>query len=62
MPKAKTVLVLSIKEAIEFGLILCSCGHPPNNHFEHGTRPCAHCSCKEYEMTARRGHLEERIR
>jgi hypothetical protein len=59
MPKRETKLLLSIEDALKYGLILCSCGHPPNNHFDHGTKPCAFCDCASYEMTARRGQLVE---
>lgn len=33
------------ERALEFGLLTCKCGHPSNNHFEWGARPCAHCAC-----------------
>ena len=27
--------------------LACMCGHPANNHFSHGSEPCAHCKCKQ---------------
>jgi hypothetical protein len=41
-------LRLTRKRALQLGLLRCVCGYPENNHFEHGTRPCAHSDCKEY--------------
>lgn len=43
------------KAALELGLLICSCGHRNNNHFDHGTCPCAHCDCKEYQETINGG-------
>ncbi len=42
---------MSVLQAEKLGLIAClNCRHPPNNHFSHGTQPCAHCDCKKYEL------------
>lgn len=41
--------------ALALGLLVCRCGHPPNNHFGHDKQPCAHCACKEYREIARGG-------
>lgn len=57
--KLQTKLLLSIEDALKYGLILCACGHPPNNHFEFRDRPCAFCDCKAYVMKARVGELVE---
>jgi hypothetical protein len=43
-------LVLTQKQAERLGIVRCECGHPPNNHFDHDKRPCAHCKCKEYRQ------------
>lgn len=35
----------------QLGLVLCNnadCGHPPNNHFDHGKKPCGQCGCKAF--------------
>lgn len=40
----KVVLVLTIEKALEWGLLFCVCGHPPNNHFDFEEQICAHCS------------------
>lgn len=41
------------EQAMALGLLTCTCGHPENNHFEHGKRPCAHCECEKYIEVAR---------
>lgn len=43
-PKSATI---TLEQARRKGMAHCECGHPHNNHFSHGTRPCAHCECKE---------------
>jgi hypothetical protein len=44
-------------KALSLGLIVCECGHPPNNHFGFDDKPCAHCGCKKYRETVRWGTL-----
>lgn len=39
----------SYKRLEELGLVFCTCGHPPNNHFSWGQRSCAHCPCKKFK-------------
>lgn len=43
-------LTLTQKMLQRLGLTFCKCSHRPNNHFDHGTNPCAHCDCKEYDQ------------
>jgi hypothetical protein len=49
---AKKILIeTTAKELEKYGLIICKCGHYPNNHFDfQGKRkkPCAHCKCENY--------------
>jgi hypothetical protein len=41
---------------LALGMLLChGCGHPPNNHFDHGDGACAHCGCEEYREGLRQG-------
>lgn len=49
------VYVCSLEAAARNGLIGCDCGHPSNNHFSFGDRPCAHCDCKAYTEIGWRG-------
>lgn len=43
-------------KALALGFFLCHrCGHPPNNHFDHGDKPCAHCNCTSYREGLRQG-------
>jgi hypothetical protein len=46
-----------IRLCAEQGLLTCTCGHPENNHFDHGVHPCAHCKCLSYNERARVGKL-----
>lgn len=48
-------LEMTTKRALELGLLFCTCGHPPNNHFNHGKCPCAHCDCKEFTLAPKSG-------
>ena len=41
-------LTMRRDRALELGLLTCACGHPENNHFDHGRCPCAHCPCGEF--------------
>ncbi len=41
------IVELTRAEALSQGVIHCECGHPPNNHFDHGERSCAHCGCEK---------------
>lgn len=43
------------QRALELGLLVCSCGHPENNHFDFELQPCAHCKCNEYKEQGRIG-------
>jgi hypothetical protein len=45
---------MSRKTALENGLLLCSCGHPGNNHFNH-KNACARCHCANYREVGRQG-------
>lgn len=48
-------LRMTRKRALSFGLLLCECGYPTNNHFGY-TGACAHNStCKQYKERARFG-------
>lgn len=49
MSAKKFVVELSRNQALKLDMLWCSCGHRPNNHFDHGDKPCAHCKCKKYE-------------
>jgi len=45
------------ENALKLGLLICECGHPPNNHFSFKEQPCAHCMCKKYREKARGGKI-----
>jgi len=63
MPKVlgeKIVIQLTRKQAVQWGVIHCECGHPPNNHFTHGDRSCAHCECAELRERVSVGQLVEK--
>lgn len=47
-PKIRVSLTQAQAEAL--GIVACRCGHRPNNHFDHGKRPCAFCKCKVYRQ------------
>ena len=49
------VVKLTMREAIEIGIVRCTCGHPINNHHEWKPRPCAHCACRRYVAKFTRG-------
>jgi hypothetical protein len=51
----KYVVALTLKEATSYGIVVCTCGHPRNNHFDHDDKPCAHCKCRTYKQTFRAG-------
>lgn len=55
----KTVIIkMSRKEALEYGLLVCKCGYPENNHFSTGKRECAHDKqCTGYREISRMGTL-----
>ena len=43
-------LKLTYKNTLELGLVKCTCGHPPSNHFlDQKDQPCAHCECSSYK-------------
>lgn len=48
LPKKFTV-EMTRDQMLKLGLLRCTCGHPPNNHFDQGECPCAHCPCKSYD-------------
>lgn len=48
---------LTREEALKFDLLVCSCGHRPNNHFDFGSKSCAHCKCKKYDERPRIGKI-----
>lgn len=41
------VLNLTWYQLACLGIGQCECGHPFNNHFDHGKKACAHCECKQ---------------
>jgi hypothetical protein len=49
---------MTVEEALRQGLIICTCGHPTNNHFNF-TNSCARCDCLKYRPVARVGKLVE---
>lgn len=54
-PTDMVTLRMTRKQAMYYGLLICECGYPQNNHFD-GTGPCAHNSeCKAYTERARTG-------
>jgi len=56
-PKKDEVILIQTtrREALRYGLLVCTCGHPVNNHFDHGSCPCARCDCKVYTEKGRTG-------
>lgn len=56
---AEAVIRVTRAELLRLGLLNCSCGHPPNKHFEHGDRPCAACNCKELRENVSIGTVME---
>lgn len=42
----------SRQEALKLGLLICECGHRPNNHFDWDDKPCAQCKCESYREKA----------
>lgn len=55
--KTTIKIVMTRDEAKSLGLLTCACGHPENNHFDHGKKPCAHCPCGKYDERSRVGHV-----
>lgn len=46
-------LSMTRQRALELDLLVCTCGHRENNHFDHGNSLCAHCrECKGYKEDA----------
>ena len=45
---------MTLEEALQYGLIICECGHPFNNHFG-SAEGCARCGCTKYRPRARVG-------
>lgn len=55
-PKRMMVTIrMTREEALMKDLLTCRCGHPENNHFDHGKNPCAHCDCEEFKERTRVG-------
>jgi hypothetical protein len=53
------------QQALEQGLLVCTCGHPVNNHwlnYPAKNNSCARCSCKQYNEIASVGKLIEKRR
>lgn len=48
--KPVPVVALTRDEALRLGIVFCTCGHPPNNHFlDMASKKCARCStCTGY--------------
>jgi hypothetical protein len=44
----KIVIEFTRNQALAYGLLVCVCRHPPNNHFDDQTGSCARCECKKY--------------
>jgi len=59
MAKRKNVVALTREEALKLGIVFCTCGHPPNNHFmDQKGKPCAHCEkCQGYTETFSMGQV-----
>ena len=56
--KNKIILEITRREAKEFGLLICECGWPENNHFKFGRKKCAHdLSCTGYKEVSRIGKI-----
>ena len=53
--KQMLVLRMTRQRALELGLLVCTCGHPENNHFRHGGMSCAHCDCTGLKEVGRKG-------
>lgn len=51
--RKKFKVEMTLDQALKLGIVFCACGHPPNNHFDHDHRPCAHCDCKHYVQQIR---------
>lgn len=52
------LLKVSRKELQKYGLLVCECGWPENNHFSFGKRKCANTnSCSGYKEVPRIGSL-----
>lgn len=48
-------LTMTRQRALEIGLLVCSCGHPENNHFNQDRCPCVRCACVEFVEVGRPG-------
>lgn len=49
---AKLLIKMTLKQAKMLGIVRCKhCGYPPNNHFTHGKKVCAHAPCPGYEQS-----------
>lgn len=60
-PKQKIRVTLTRQRALQLGLLVCTCGHPENNHFDWDDKICAFCSCKAYTEQGVSGVEVERI-
>jgi len=60
MTQPTVAIEMTREAALLFGLLICECGHPANNHFDY-VKSCAHCDeCKKYREKARVGKLIKR--
>ena len=50
------------REALELDLLICKCGHRPNNHFNWNKKSCAHCECKEYMELPAVGKIVKKVK
>jgi hypothetical protein len=49
--KNKIIIETTLKELEKHGLVICECGHPPNNHFlqfDDNDKSCSRCNCPNY--------------
>ena len=54
----KIRIEMTRRQAYSFGLLICECGYPKNNHFDFGKKVCPHTNeCKGYKEIARVGKL-----
>lgn len=56
---ARITITFTRDSALALNLLVCRCGHPPNNHFGFDKQPCAHCKCEGYQEIARGGGVIE---
>jgi hypothetical protein len=45
-------------DALKLGLLCCSCGHAPDNHYDDEVGSCFFCyDCKKYNEEPKRGKI-----